>query len=50
MSFVLGGATLLSGYYSVWDNKDKKNPKIGLAPSQISTKFNILTDVTPKNN
>ena len=50
MSFVLAGVSLLSGYYSVWDNSDKSNPKIGFAPTLISTKVNIPTDVTPKNN
>jgi hypothetical protein len=49
MSFVLGGVSLLSGYYSVWDNSDKTNAKIGFAPTPISTKVNIQTDVTPKN-
>jgi hypothetical protein len=50
MSFVLAGVSLLSGYYSVWDNNDKTNPKIGFAPTLISTKVNIPSDVSPQYN
>jgi len=49
-SFWLAGIPLLSGYYTVHDNTDPTNAKMGFAPHATSKKVNVATAFKPSNS
>lgn len=51
LNFWLLGDAFLRGYYSIHDNSDHANARIGFAPHSTSSKQNVEADVTaPETN
>ena len=41
---------MLQGYYTIWNNDNHNASKVGFAPHDTSSKFEITTGTTPTTN